>query len=315
MSIVFFCRSCGSRFEVDARLSGKAARCKKCGQRTNVPKPTELASTAALPAAPALPAPAAEPEAAAGEARAPSRASWIAAATSNLALAPLTGDGTSGGWGAALKPKPSPMDQAEGEDPELDPMAAPTGLKHRGGPSKAVKGGWRNELVPARKLLRWLNETSFLVSLPFLMMILLGVMLKNRQLAILGATVAVLLNVGRFAVGLADLVAIPFRESLAQGALFLIPPLMFVYAANHWKNVEKAVKRVAGPALTIGLIVLAFAIVPLLRGDGPTGAPGANAKAGAGAGDPACLDASGEESRAELRPTGKSVVPEGGVVK
>ncbi len=32
MGIVFFCQSCGARFEVDARMAGKKGRCKKCGQ-------------------------------------------------------------------------------------------------------------------------------------------------------------------------------------------------------------------------------------------------------------------------------------------
>ena len=112
MSIVFFCQSCGSRFEVEARLSGKSARCKLCGQRTSVPKPTELASMAAIPAIPA-----AEPEMSAGEVGVASRASWIAAATSNLALEPLTINGTSGGWGTTLKAKPSPTNQAESNGP------------------------------------------------------------------------------------------------------------------------------------------------------------------------------------------------------
>ncbi len=50
MNIVFFCRSCGSRFEVDPRASGKQGRCKKCGQRMTVPKAGEVASMASMPA-------------------------------------------------------------------------------------------------------------------------------------------------------------------------------------------------------------------------------------------------------------------------
>ena len=50
MNIVFFCQSCGSRFEVDPRAAGKQGRCKKCGQRMTVPKAEEIASMAAMPA-------------------------------------------------------------------------------------------------------------------------------------------------------------------------------------------------------------------------------------------------------------------------
>jgi hypothetical protein len=41
--------------------------------------------------------------------------------------------------------------------------------------------------------------------------------------------VVVLLNVGRLAVGLANLVVIPFREGITQGISFLIiPPFTFL---------------------------------------------------------------------------------------
>ena len=38
MSIVFFCQSCGSRFNVDPRMAGKQGRCKKCGEQMTVPQ-------------------------------------------------------------------------------------------------------------------------------------------------------------------------------------------------------------------------------------------------------------------------------------
>ena len=50
MGIVFFCQSCGARFEVPDRMAGKKGRCKKCGQYMPVPKAEQLASMAAMPA-------------------------------------------------------------------------------------------------------------------------------------------------------------------------------------------------------------------------------------------------------------------------
>ena len=44
MGVVFFCQSCGARFEVEARLAGKKGRCKQCGQYMTVPKAEHLAS-------------------------------------------------------------------------------------------------------------------------------------------------------------------------------------------------------------------------------------------------------------------------------
>ena len=50
MGIVFFCQSCGARFEVDPRMAGKKGHCKKCGQYMAIPRAEEIASMAAMPA-------------------------------------------------------------------------------------------------------------------------------------------------------------------------------------------------------------------------------------------------------------------------
>jgi hypothetical protein len=50
MGIVFFCQNCGARFDIDARLAGKKARCKPCGQGLSIPRPDELVSTASTSA-------------------------------------------------------------------------------------------------------------------------------------------------------------------------------------------------------------------------------------------------------------------------
>jgi hypothetical protein len=96
------------------------------------------------------------------------------------------------------------------------------------------------------------------------MMLLFGVVLQNMALAHLGASVVVLLNIGRFFVGLANLVVIPFRDGIIQGILFLIPPFTFFYLAKHWKKVRKPTRRVVGPALTIGLVILLYTFIPSL---------------------------------------------------
>ena len=61
---------------------------------------------------------------------------------------------------------------------------------------------------------------------------------------------------------------IPFRQSPIQGVLFLIPPLTFIYMAQHWHKMERPVKRIVGPILTIGMVALAFLAEPWLRGEG-----------------------------------------------
>jgi membrane protein implicated in regulation of membrane protease activity len=193
---------------------------------------------------------------------------WIDAVTSQVAMQPLSMDGV-----RALPKKhlPSALDDASVPG-GLYAMASAPSLPavegSRGKSAGAVTRAYRKELGSVQKLFRWLNESAYLVSVPFLLMILAGIVLKNQPVALLGATGVVLLNIGRVATGLANLVVIPFRESPVQGVLFLIPPLTFLYLWQHWKRVRKPVMRVVGPIATIGLVVLAFSLIPWLRPGG-----------------------------------------------
>lgn len=87
---------------------------------------------------------------------------------------------------------------------------------------------------------RWVNESAYLVSVPFLICLILGLAVSNHSLMVLGATAVVLLNLGRIIAGLANLVVIPFRDSPVQGVLFLIPPLTFVYLVVQLAQGEAA---------------------------------------------------------------------------
>ncbi len=119
-----------------------------------------------------------------------------------------------------------------------------------------------------QKLFRWLNQSAYLVSVPFLMILLLGVVTNSQSLLALGATVVVALNIGRLVAGMANLLVIPFRDSPIQGVLFLIPPITFFYLYQNWNKVRKPVQRIIGPIGTIGVVILAFVIAPYLHGGG-----------------------------------------------
>ena len=69
MSVAFDCQSCGAHFEVDARLAGRAGRCRACGVKMTIPK-----------------VPAREPVAVAAGAP----GNWLDAVTDQVALKPLT---------------------------------------------------------------------------------------------------------------------------------------------------------------------------------------------------------------------------------
>jgi hypothetical protein len=50
--------------------------------------------------------------------------------------------------------------------------------------------------------------------------------------------------------------------------MFCIPPLTLIYLTSHWKKMRHPLQRVAVPLVTIGLVVLAFTLVPSLSSDG-----------------------------------------------
>src|ERR1700734_2959357 len=95
MGIVFFCHSCGARFEVDPRMAGKKGRCRKCGQYTTIPRAEEIASMTGIPVravggAGAAGVGHAAPIGKADDPAGPSIGAWIKAGLSSVALAPLT---------------------------------------------------------------------------------------------------------------------------------------------------------------------------------------------------------------------------------
>jgi hypothetical protein len=116
-----------------------------------------------------------------------------------------------------------------------------------------------------QKLFRWLNQSAYLVSVPFLMLLLLGMVVGSNSLMGLGATGAILLNIGRIVAGVANLAVIPFRESPIQGILFLIPPITFFYMYQNWYKMKNPVKRIVGPIVTLALVGAAFLVEPALR--------------------------------------------------
>src|SRR5262249_33395272 len=246
MSIVFFCQSCGARFEVDARMAGKRGRCKQCGQHTTIPRAEELASMSAMPAlAPAAvaagrPAPSPAVDDGAG----PSIGAWLRAGISQIGLAPLTAD--------RMKPvrptRPSSLDDAEDSKPYA--LARPV-IDDRGPVrirDNIVVRLWRRELGGFQKVFRWLNESAYFVSIPFLMILLFGTAVKSRPLALFGATFVVLLNLGRLVAGAANLALVPLRDGLSA------------------RRLKKPVRRVVEPILTIALVVLGFTFIPWLSG-------------------------------------------------
>jgi predicted Zn finger-like uncharacterized protein len=273
--IHFQCPNCSAPFEVDEKLSGRKARCKKCGGRmsipaseavaapTSAPRPQAVAAAAAVAAGPRLtPLEASVPARSQPPLAAGRPTNWLDAVTSQVALAPITVESIK-----ALRNKSAFVDEPSTAGPYKLATAPslPVVFAQRGKAAGAVTRGYRGGMGKLQKLFRWLNESAYLVSVPFLMLLLLGLAVGNRSLMGLGAAGAVVLNIGRIVAGVANLVVIPFRESPIQGILFLIPPITFFYLAQNWHKVNRPVKRIVGPILTIALVAAAFLVEPALR--------------------------------------------------
>ena len=260
MGIVFFCQSCGARFEVDPRMAGKKGRCKRCGQAMSIPRAEEIASMVAMPClAGAAVGAGVSPGVGAGDGGS-SIGAWLKGAEiSKVALAPLTVNRM-----PLFKKKPDPLDDAEDSKPYV--LAKPL-VENRGRvrvQDNVVVRVWRRQLGGVQKLFRRINETAYLVSVPFLMILLLGAAVRNRPMALFGATVVVLLNLGRLISGIANLSVVPFRDGI------------------NLNKMKKPIRRVVEPVLTIGLVVLAFTFIPWLSsGKSAKGSVGDRIRSGA----------------------------------
>jgi hypothetical protein len=275
MGVVFFCQSCGARFEVDARLAGKKGRCKHCGQYTTVPKAEHLTSMnmpalamagagAAVASAVAIPRPGARAAAAPGSARPGPRPKsvndWVNASMSKIGLAPIS---------IPAMPKKaflaSALDDAADSKPyQLEKPDRRDARGKGGGPPNVVFAAWRHEVGVIQRILRWLNESAYIVSIPFVIILLFGIAVKANSIAIFGAAFVVLLNIGRIIAGVANLAVIPLRDGF------------------NLRKYKKPLRRVIEPVVWIAAVVLAFTFVPwLASGKASTGSISERIKAGA----------------------------------
>ncbi len=258
MAIVFFCQSCGSRFEVDSKLAGKRGHCKNCGQMMSIPRAEALASMVAMPApamaaaaaAPARPAaPAARPSVGTGP-RSPGNDSlgWLKTAATNVGLSPLTIENLS------LRRKPqtpgqlaaAEFDREDSKPYNIGEMAAAEKRAKAKGGANQIAMHWRREVGMIQKIFRWFNNSAYFVSIPFIMILILGAVGKSRSLALFGATFVVLLNIGRGIAGLGVILLVPLRDGLDS------------------RKLKKPMHRVVEPVLTIAAVFALFTFLPWL---------------------------------------------------
>ena len=121
---------------------------------------------------------------------------------------------------------------------------------------------WRAGVSFVLKLLRWVDTWAYLVSIPFLILMVLGIAAENRLLIHTGAVVVVLANYGRFWADLLAFFVRPYKDGPLQGLAFLFPPYMLFYLATRWNHMQKLVRRIAMSCIPILFVILIYGFLP-----------------------------------------------------
>jgi DNA-directed RNA polymerase subunit RPC12/RpoP len=149
------------------------------------------------------------------------------------------------------------------------------------GPASWLYRKWRAAITSVLKLLRWIDNWAYLISVPFLVLLVFAFVVSNRALVHLGAVVVVLVNYGRFWTDLLALFVRPFKESPLHGLAFLFPPYGLYFLATRWRQVKPTLRRMATSCIPIVLVVLAYAFFPSVN-PGVENVQGVGAKIEAG---------------------------------
>jgi predicted Zn finger-like uncharacterized protein len=280
MTIDFSCPRCGTSFQVGDNLAGRKARCKKCDHRLTIPAAAQAT-------------PAATRAATTGMFRLPDAAAVTAGSVATQKGGKQTGrSGKDSFYGFTpisedyrepeIRRQREREIEAEDEGPpdyqiardSLQVPAAVARAKRKSQPPSALSYFYSEKMRGVYRRLSRAGDYAYLISIPFFVLLLVAVVLKQYNLAMLGATGVVLANIGRLAINIFYLALVPFRKSPLQGILFLIPPITFYFLFKHWDQMKRVAAKIPPPALAIGAVILIFTFVPWLSGSGvPADAP------------------------------------------
>ncbi len=300
MPIIFTCENCGKRFMVDERSQGRRGRCSHCGHvmripgarapehahtttgaatpdaeppfKLSPPEPHPLVREVILPPAADL-APQ-QPVGTHGSPFAPS--SSIPAAQRPHAHEPhvhfeLLDDDVDQASVAHVSPEMTRglQEIAEFEKDRRGYKIAGdrSGVFYFFGLRDSRPAGWlytkwRAGVGSVLKLLRWIDTWAYLISVPFLILMILGIAAENRPLIHTGAVVVVLANYGRFWADLLAFFVRPYKDGPLQGVAFLFPPYTLFYLATRWNHMQRIVRRIAMSCIPILFVVLIYGFLP-----------------------------------------------------
>jgi hypothetical protein len=134
-----------------------------------------------------------------------------------------------------------------------------------GGPASWVRVKWRKGVGFVLKVLRWIDSWAYLISVPFLVLMIFGIVIENPSLVHLGAVIVVLANYGRFWADILAFFVRPYKDGPLQGIAFLFPPYTVYFLVNRWSAMEPILRRIATSCIPIVLVVLVYAFLPFVN--------------------------------------------------
>jgi hypothetical protein len=124
---------------------------------------------------------------------------------------------------------------------------------------------WRAAIGLVLKILRWIDSWAYLISVPFVVLMIFGIVVENPGFMHTGAVVVVLANYGRFWADLIALFLRPYKDGPLQGVAFLFPPYTIYYLTAHWKHMKPILRRIATSCIPIVMVVLAYSFLPAVN--------------------------------------------------
>jgi len=259
MIINFACSQCAMPFKVNSKHAGRTGRCKGCGNRMTIP---------AAPAADV---------ARTGRFRLGDQpAAQDAGLSPSMQLAAISED---------LKPlkpkKAAPVAAAEPTSYKLAPILKPSPQQqrahNRAKPAGKLKRAYQKQITNLSSLLGWLANLCLLLTFPCIFLFLLGILLRNWNFVLYGTTGVCIFSAARILLIITHLAFIPFRVSLQEGLLFLIPPVTLYFIYKYWPQMRKSAAGLVAPIFLVIALFFAFEYIPYLAGqhrEGDSSIPG-----------------------------------------
>jgi DNA-directed RNA polymerase subunit RPC12/RpoP len=133
------------------------------------------------------------------------------------------------------------------------------------GPASWVRVKWRKSVGIVLKALRFIDTWAYLISVPFLVLMIFGIVVEQSRFVHLGAVIVVLANYGRFWADLLAFFVRPYKDGPLQGVAFLFPPYTVYFLMRRWSAMKPILRRIVTSCIPIVLVVLVYAFLPFVN--------------------------------------------------